>query len=949
MGQTALSDSVRAIEAEIAAGRPDRALALCQDAQAAHPRALAVLRVMGEVYLAMRKTREAVGALDRALAGNPEDARACCARAIVQQIQGDSMGALAWYRRACDTRPDDTVLRSAYRELATSLGQPAYTPTRMGLARLYLRGDLFPHAIREFETLLAEQPDALEAQVGLAETFWRAHRPQAAAECCRRILVNAPSCLKALLLLAQAEQAAGNDDEAQRLVKRAAELDPDVRMGQELFADQLAAGDFALRTLLFGPEPPAARVPSLPLPHSAAPDAPQPQPPVREAPSQQPRPVAASQPLYSPPMQRSATESQPLAPAAGPRSHPLSPAASTQPRPTNLPPDFHTIFAETEYMLWGREEETMGRVPAFPGANGQQRPESFGGSVVFMPPALQQQGGPLDDTEARAAINYISWLQAQGALPQGGPQPGMRPATGPLPPPPAGTGPLVPPPTGPLPWEMSASYAPPRNDTASPSARPWRDTGQLPPPPPTGPLPLPTPEALRQMFAELEPEPSNSRIVDGSIVVDSVSATDGSGHPPFAANAVSEDNGYIASDDGRYDAGAVEAAPSAEWDATWDTGGSADAAPWSGRQSPSSQPTAGYEPAGGFEQDTASTPESPFAAFTAHAEPAPHDAAPTYESSWSDSQAADMGWTLSEHLPETFAHLHDGGAADDERGADADLTPAAGAAQYDEPPLTLEALERGFTSSGFQTFDLHPGGLASFVAPDESVSADVAPLGASPQESRESWAQPESVSLSAEAPFAASQHDAPPWSVADVATGPLDVEAPGTEPLAFAASQPTGTEPPASPAPAPTALEWGASTGVSAAPAPPDAQPEPAAAVEASGWRTPSHPVDEAAPAAVETEPPLAPDDYAARLARARQRRSDGRLDDALAEYRILLKSSPDLLSDVMGDLRDSLAEQPEHPELHRLLGDAHIRQGDYLSALESYNRAVALTQAQGN
>jgi tetratricopeptide (TPR) repeat protein len=97
------------------------------------------------------------------------------------------------------------------------------------------------------------------------------------------------------------------------------------------------------------------------------------------------------------------------------------------------------------------------------------------------------------------------------------------------------------------------------------------------------------------------------------------------------------------------------------------------------------------------------------------------------------------------------------------------------------------------------------------------------------------------------------------------------------------------------------------------------------------------------------SEPAPAPDDYAGRLALARQRRSDGRMDDALTEYRLLLKNSPDLLADVMSDLREELAEQPEHPELHRLLGDAHIRQGDYLSALESYNRAVALTQAQEN
>ncbi|MGZ3666802.1 MAG: tetratricopeptide repeat protein [Ktedonobacterales bacterium] len=212
MGQTTLSESLRAVEAEIAAGRPDRAMALGFEIQSRYPRALAVQRVIGEIYLAQRKTREAIGALDRALAGNPEDARACCARAIVQQIHGNSMAALDWYRRACDINPDDQVLRSAYRELASHLGQPPYQPTRMGLARLYLRGDLFPHAVREFESLLAEQPDSLEAQVGLAETLWRAQRTQAAEERCRRILLNAPSCLKATLILTAIELDAGHAD-----------------------------------------------------------------------------------------------------------------------------------------------------------------------------------------------------------------------------------------------------------------------------------------------------------------------------------------------------------------------------------------------------------------------------------------------------------------------------------------------------------------------------------------------------------------------------------------------------------------------------------------------------------------------------------------------------------------------------------------------------------------
>jgi len=89
------------------------------------------------------------------------------------------------------------------------------------------------------------------------------------------------------------------------------------------------------------------------------------------------------------------------------------------------------------------------------------------------------------------------------------------------------------------------------------------------------------------------------------------------------------------------------------------------------------------------------------------------------------------------------------------------------------------------------------------------------------------------------------------------------------------------------------------------------------------------------------------PKDYPARLERARARLETGQIEDALTDYRLVLKNAPDLLGDVMRDLNGSLEETPDHPEVHRLLGDAYIRQGNYLQALEAYNRAVALTQAQ--
>lgn len=107
----------------------------------------------------------------------------------------------------------------------------------------------------------------------------------------------------------------------------------------------------------------------------------------------------------------------------------------------------------------------------------------------------------------------------------------------------------------------------------------------------------------------------------------------------------------------------------------------------------------------------------------------------------------------------------------------------------------------------------------------------------------------------------------------------------------------------------------------------------------------PAPPAEPEPPAAPE-RPAISPTDYPARLEAARALREAGSLDEALVEYQAVLKNAPDLLPDALSDLEAALDEQPEHPELHRLLGDARIRQGDYLAALESLNRSVSLNQS---
>jgi tetratricopeptide (TPR) repeat protein len=424
MTQMSLGESLRTIETEIAAGRAESALAQCQEAQTQYPRALSVQRVLGETYLSLRKPREALAALERVLAGDPEDARALCARALVYQMHGDSQAALQWYRRACDVRPEDQVLRSTYSELANQLGQPAYQPTRVGLARLYLRNDLYAHAMREWESLAQETPDLLEVQVGLAETLWRVERPDEAQALCERILANAPTCLKALLLLAAIHYDAGRDDEALRLALRARDLDPELRIGHALFSDLLTAGDAGLRALLNGEKTERA-----------------------QRPRANSRPLAASQ---------GGREVSQLA------AHVAARPLSSLDLGIKVPEEFQGLFSETEFMLWGPDDETRTRMatqaleatdkyprvkappkqtlpvapePPTPSPKVTARPVPEGSPTAptqaaptpaasarpheFVPPALIEHGIPLQDDEARDAIGWVNWLQSQGAQPQG--------------------------------------------------------------------------------------------------------------------------------------------------------------------------------------------------------------------------------------------------------------------------------------------------------------------------------------------------------------------------------------------------------------------------------------------------------------------------------------------------------------------------------------------------
>lgn len=84
---------------------------------------------------------------------------------------------------------------------------------------------------------------------------------------------------------------------------------------------------------------------------------------------------------------------------------------------------------------------------------------------------------------------------------------------------------------------------------------------------------------------------------------------------------------------------------------------------------------------------------------------------------------------------------------------------------------------------------------------------------------------------------------------------------------------------------------------------------------------------------------------YQDRLLKGYQHQLVGDYDEAMQEYRIIIRSAPELLSEVVSNVRALLKLAPKYSAGYRVLGDAYMRQGEYLQAMEAYNKALTMAK----
>ena len=84
---------------------------------------------------------------------------------------------------------------------------------------------------------------------------------------------------------------------------------------------------------------------------------------------------------------------------------------------------------------------------------------------------------------------------------------------------------------------------------------------------------------------------------------------------------------------------------------------------------------------------------------------------------------------------------------------------------------------------------------------------------------------------------------------------------------------------------------------------------------------------------------------YQERLLKGYQHQLVGDYDEAMQAYRIIIRSAPELLADVVSNVRALLKLAPKYSAGYRVLGDAYMRQGEYLQAMEAYNKALTMAK----
>jgi competence ComEA-like helix-hairpin-helix protein len=219
----------RDIESMINNAHFDEAIAHCRHILKIFPKHIDTYRLLGQAYLEAQRFNDADDIFKRILSSIPDDFVPHLGLSIIREKQ-DNLNAAIWHmERAYDVQPANTSVQKELRRLYSLRDE--FEPvkihlTRGALARMYLKGDLYPQAIAEIRAALSEDAERPDLQILLARAYILSEKKAEAVETCSTLIQKLPYCLDANRILAEVLPETENADEAITYRERVHALDP---------------------------------------------------------------------------------------------------------------------------------------------------------------------------------------------------------------------------------------------------------------------------------------------------------------------------------------------------------------------------------------------------------------------------------------------------------------------------------------------------------------------------------------------------------------------------------------------------------------------------------------------------------------------------------------------------------------------------------------------------
>jgi len=222
----------------VRAGDPAAAIGVCRRILETFPKHIGSYSILGQATLQLGEHEEAANLFRRVLSADPEHTLSYATLGTIYAERGLLDEAIWQMERALELSPGNREIRRELRRLYEQRNlahAPRLKMTRAGLARAYLRGQLYPKAIGELRDLCRAEPHRYDLRTALVEALWRENYLEEASVACQGILVDLPNCLKANLILGQMWLNTEKDEEGRALLQRAQALDPENAVAQALF------------------------------------------------------------------------------------------------------------------------------------------------------------------------------------------------------------------------------------------------------------------------------------------------------------------------------------------------------------------------------------------------------------------------------------------------------------------------------------------------------------------------------------------------------------------------------------------------------------------------------------------------------------------------------------------------------------------------------------------